>query len=108
MQGFTFGGTSARSNGNGIRITDEERSAVEEYFSENAKNMSARDGVWYLLDRGWTAYQIFKSEYFTYAEDSKKLGPDGRPVRLAGEPRRLQHINHDKNAWELARSRNVK
>jgi hypothetical protein len=108
MQGFTFGGTSVRSSNKGVSMTETEVSAVIEHFTENASNMSEREAVYFLFARGWTTYQVYKSGLIRYRSDSKKLNEAGEPVRLAGAPFRLQHINHLRNDWELKNARSSK
>lgn len=96
FQTYTFARTS-RSGSTGINPDADERTAVHELLSK-AKN--TQDAVMILLDRNWSITAICNT--VRYAEDSKTLGADGNPVRLAGEPLRQQHVRNIKDKW-LAR-----
>lgn len=96
FQTYSFA-RSTRSGSTGINPDATEREAVHELLG---KARNTQEAVFVLLERNWTISAICNT--IRYAEDSKTLGEDGKPVRLAGEPLRQQHVRNIKDKF-LAR-----
>ncbi len=97
MEKFSFG--NAKKTSTAVVLSENEQKVVSEYFRSNQLVLTTTKAVEYLLGRGWSIPQI--QSVVTYKEASKKMGPDGRPVRKAGESLRYQHVHHIKDKFDL-------